>query len=287
MKNRTILFVAILYFCILIAFEASQQHYYMTRFQLEGYNSVTVFDLMGRHAFRWGLWILIAIPLALYTYRNPARELSSKHIARYGIGIVITLFLTLLAISFQEVASIGFNISQFKQVLLFFTFQKSALFINAYVGLIVLINLYFNVKLLDSKLVELSDLITENKTLYDQISTNKKNETTLIQIKIGNKVKNVLLSEIVWVQSDDYCVKIHTADKSYNLRKSMKLVEKELESKGFVRLHRNSIVNKEEVDAISYAPKAHVLLKNGQHLAIATGRISKVRESFKGVFDFD
>ncbi|MDB3907231.1 LytTR family transcriptional regulator [Crocinitomicaceae bacterium] len=147
------------------------------------------------------------------------------------------------------------------------------------------INFYKNVQLLDSKIVELSTLKEEFRSVYDELRNKTQDDSPIIQIKIGNKVKNILLSEIIWVQSDDYCVKVHTQNKSYNLRKSMKLMETELESQGFVRLHRSYIVNKKHVDAISYASSPCVLLKNGIQLKMSAGRTAKVKAAFKNAVE--
>lgn len=282
MKSSLIYVAALAYFAGLISFEAAQQHYYITRFDLTGNGEVTIMGLISHHAIRWVIWSILAVPFGIYIVKNPARRLSLRHIVRYGIVLIITLLVTLLAITLIVLQPGQQSLDQVREAFLFFTYQKAALFTNAYLALIVLLNLYKNVKLLDSKMLELSDLKMEYRSIYDELSNRIKDDTPLIQIKTGNKIKNLLLSDIVWVQSDDYCVKIHTEEGSYNLRKSMKLMEKELEPRGFIRLHRNSIVNKDQVDTLVYATEPHVTLKNGQTLPIAAGRVSKVKELFKG-----
>ena len=274
---------AILYFTGLISFEAAQQYYYITNFDLAGKDEVTFFGLLRLHLIRWGIWGLLVIPLSWYSFRNPIRQLSPKAAFSHGVGIILTLTATIVTISLVVLWRDQLSVAYFPEFLSFFTYQKAALFVNAYLGLIILINLYQKVELLDAKLVELSDLKTEYKTIYDELSNGSKNDQTpLIQIKVGNKVKNILLSDIIWIQSDDYCVKIHTEERSYHLRKSMKLLEQELEPRGFIRLHRNAIVNKEEVDTLVYSPEPHVNLKNGQTLPIAASRVAKVKALFKG-----
>ncbi|MCI4668822.1 MAG: LytTR family transcriptional regulator [Bacteroidia bacterium] len=281
MKPQLIYLAALIYFAALISFEAAQQYYYLSNFNLAGKDEVTLLGLIKIHSIRWFIWSLLAIPLGRYVYRNPAKQLQPRLLLRYGIALFTTLFITLLLISLVDLWIAKQAIEHFSEFLAFFTYQKSALFVNAYLGLFILINLYQSNKLLESKLLELSDLKSDYKSVYDELKSRIKDDTPLIQIKIGNKIKNLLLSEVIWVQADDYCVKIHTANRSYNLRKSMKLLEKELEPKGFIRLHRNAIVNKDEVDSLVYAPDPHAKLKNGQKLPIASGRISKVKEFFK------
>ena len=57
----------------------------------------------------------------------------------------------------------------------------------------------------------------------------------------------------------------------------MKAMELELNNRGFIRVHRNSIVNKEAIDTIIFTQKPHLKLKNGQSIPIANSRIAKVK----------
>jgi hypothetical protein len=283
MKLNTVYLLAFLYFAALITFEAAQQHYYLTTFELAGYGEVTLFELMKIHAVRWIIWSLFAIPFGWYVFRHPARHLSPEIILKYGLGLILTLITTLFAISMSVVLTSRESIDGFWAVFSFFVYQKAALFVNAYLGLIILLNLLRHLHLLDSKMVELADLKDEFQSVYDELSHRKKDDhTPIIQIRVGNKVKNILVSDIIWVQSDDYCVKVHTANGSYSLRKSMKRMEQELTPKGFVRLHRSVIVNRDEVDTLVYSQDPQVTLKNGQTLPIASSRVPKVKEEFRG-----
>lgn len=283
MKQSYIYIATFFYFAGLVWFEAAQQHFYITSFELAGKDEVTILGLMSRHSIRWAIWVILALPFARFVFLHPARQLNSRLLVGYGVGMILTLLATILVISGVEVWSSELSRDYFVELVAYFTYQKAALFVNAYLGLIILISLHQHTKLLDSKMVELSDLKIEFKSRYDELSNQIKDDhAPLIQIKVGNKVKNIMLDDIIWVQADDYCVKVHTNGGSYNLRKSMKLMEQELEPWGFIRLHRNTLVNKDEVDTLIYAPEPGVTLKNGQNLPIALGRVSKVKEHFKG-----
>lgn len=283
MKTSHKLYIAtILYFIGLLLFETAQQHYYITSFDLRDGGAVFFFDLLRNHAILWLVWIIFVIPLFFYVKRHSIRKLSLSIVLQYGWRIAATLLLTLLCISLVKLWQNGQNIATFWEYLSFYTFQKAALFVNAYLGLLVFINLHQSLQLLDAKVVELSDLSTRYENLYQDFTQQQlDDQTPLMQIKIGNKVKNILLSEVIWVQSDDYCVKIHTQKKAYNIRKSMKAMEQELGARGFIRVHRNSIVNKAAIDIFSFSPKPHVRLKNGQQLQIAASRIPKIKASLK------
>lgn len=238
---------------------------------------------MKLHSLRWLIWALLAAPLGIYVYQNPTRHLHTKILIGYGIGVFSTLAVTIMTVSLVDLWRSQQEMTFFLEFALFFAYQKSALFLNAYLGLIIIINLFKSVELLDAKLVELSDLKIDYQSVADRLKGNiERDNTSLIQIKIGNKVKHIPLASIIWVQSDDYCVKLHTTERSYHLRKSMKLIEEQLEPKGFVRLHRNAIVNRQEVDTLVYSPQPSVTLKNGHVLPIATSRIARIKELFNG-----
>ena len=92
------------------------------------------------------------------------------------------------------------------------------------------------------------------------------------------------LTEITYIQSADYCVQIHTKEeRSYFLRQSMKALENQLKSKGFIRIHRHAIINLSEVATLRFNPKAEVILNSGKTLAVANSRVGKVKEVLKGL----
>jgi two-component system LytT family response regulator len=91
---------------------------------------------------------------------------------------------------------------------------------------------------------------------------------TRLAVRNGRAVHFVVLSDIAWVESADYCVDLHTADRTLTLRRSMASVEAELEPAGFCRVHRTAIVNLAHVRALQAGPdgEAEVLLQGGQRL---------------------
>ena len=280
--NQKIALSALVYFAFLIGFETAQQHYYINRFELAGQNEVSYFQLFQNHLLRWVVWGLFSIPFARYVRQNPMRELTLKGVLNYVLGIGLSLLATLLVISLLNLQADQSPLSSFGDYFLFFVFQKAGFFVSASLGLAVLLHLQQNLRLLDAKVVELSDLKTRYQTLYQNFKERQQeDDTPLIQIKIGNKVKNILLSEVIWVQADDYCVKVHTADKAYHLRKSMKAMEKELSARGFIRVHRKSIVNKAQIDTLKFAQDPHVVLKNGWSIPMAASRVSEIRAKLK------
>ncbi|MDT0608512.1 LytR/AlgR family response regulator transcription factor [Croceitalea rosinachiae] len=276
--NLRISIIAFLYFAALIAFETGQQHFYINRFNLPGNDEVSFWYLIKNHAVRWGIWTITAIPLTNYVLKNPLRSFNLALLKHYFFWVLSTLIFTLIAISLYQLWFDENNITDFKEYFSFFSYQKGALFVNAYIGIIVLLTLLQNLKLLDATFIELSDLKSNHEELLRQ---GLEDSTPLIQIRIGNNIKNVLLSNVIWIQSDDYCVRIHTQEGSYHLRKSMKAIEEELSDRGFIRIHRKYIVNRLEIDSINFSKESYVQLKNGINLIIAQNRIPKVKAYLK------
>ena len=99
MKPGLIYIVAFLYFLGLIWFEAAQQYYYITSFELAGQDEVTMIGLVQLHSIRWVIWSVLVIPLGWFVFSNPARQLTLTLVVKYVIGIGLTLVATLLAIS--------------------------------------------------------------------------------------------------------------------------------------------------------------------------------------------
>lgn len=91
---------------------------------------------------------------------------------------------------------------------------------------------------------------------------------TRLAVRSGRAVHFVALSDIAWVESADYCVDLHTCDRTHTLRRSMASVEAELERAGFCRIHRTAIVNLAQVRALEAGVdgEAEVVLQDGKRL---------------------
>lgn len=273
-------------FVLINLFEAAQQYYYITRFQLSK-ETVSYWYLLKSHSLRWLFWVTTACVLYRYVKRNPIREESFNLnlLGRYATITFSLLLITILLVSSLQIVQDGVvnTWADFIEYFQFYTYQKAALFTSAYLGLIILIHLNMHLSELELKVVELSGLKKEYKQLYQDLKNQAfQDAEPLIHVKIGNKMKAIPLADIVWIQSEDYCVRIHTkTEQSYLLRKSMKAMERELAAKGFVRIHRNSIVNLAEVDAFNFQGEAQVSLKDGEQLKIAASRVPQIKEALK------
>ena len=71
-----------------------------------------------------------------------------------------------------------------------------------------------------------------------------------VAVRSGRGIQFVTLAEVSWVESADYCVDLHVADRTHTLRRSMASIEAELEPAGFCRVHRTAIVKRAHVRAL-------------------------------------
>lgn len=117
--------------------------------------------------------------------------------------------------------------------------------------------------------------LAENLLASLQISnSNEPKYIERIVIKSVGKMEFLSVSEIDWIISDDYYVKIHTPEREYLHRQSLSDLEIKLNPKDFLRIHRSIIVNLSRIKEIQsdFQNKSIVILKNGKRLPMSLPR---------------
>ncbi|MCE7993439.1 MAG: response regulator transcription factor [Roseivirga sp.] len=84
------------------------------------------------------------------------------------------------------------------------------------------------------------DQSPEGEILTQQDSLPSWNKLT---IKNSGKISFVDYAEIHWIEGYDYCIKVHTQEKSHVVRASLKEMETKLQAYRFVRVSKSAIVN--------------------------------------------
>ncbi len=87
-------------------------------------------------------------------------------------------------------------------------------------------------------------------------------------VKNGDLRERIQVKDIIWIQADDYCVRVHTESKTFCLRKSLKFLEEKLKADGFIRILRGALVNMNFLKNIDYRD-AKVVLKNELELSLS------------------
>jgi two-component system LytT family response regulator len=91
------------------------------------------------------------------------------------------------------------------------------------------------------------------------------------------------LSEINWIEADDYYAAVHALGRRHLVRESLASLEARLDRGRFVRVHRSAIVNLAHVREIR-APgggDAAVLLRDGTHIPVSRRRREQVAEAIR------
>ncbi len=86
------------------------------------------------------------------------------------------------------------------------------------------------------------------------------------------------LSEIIWIEAEDYYAAIHGRGRRYLVRESLASLEARLNPTRFVRIHRSAIVN---LDIVRQVGESAILLRNGSELAVRRRRREQVAEAVR------
>src|SRR2546423_11421893 len=89
-------------------------------------------------------------------------------------------------------------------------------------------------------------------------------------------------SEIEWCEAAGNYVRLHVGQDSHLFRETMNSLESKLDPRQFVRIHRSTIVNVEQIEQLrsSLGGESTVLLRNGVKVTLSRG----YRESFQERF---
>ena len=68
-------------------------------------------------------------------------------------------------------------------------------------------------------------------------------ERRQLVVRDGGRTFVVPHADIVWIEAEDNCARIHTRGRTILVRESLRALADSLESNGFVRTHRSAIVN--------------------------------------------
>ena len=118
------------------------------------------------------------------------------------------------------------------------------------------------------RLREAVSRVIERRFKTDKHNVHEQDQT--LTVKDANQITIVNMSDILWIESAGHYLIIHTADKNYVHRCSMKVILQNLND-SFVRIHRSSIVNLQWIKHIR--PRSHgdaeVMLSNDRKLRLS------------------
>ena len=283
--NYRELIIGLLCFSVFFIFEAYQQLFYARNFSVSGGSDVTIKTILNAHLFRWLIWGLLSLILIYYVNKKPIKrdKLGSAHLIKYLLVISLVLFLNLLGISLAAIVTSesSMSIAVFSETFIFFFYHKTPLYFIMLLALTVLVHFFINREVLELTIDELGQLKFSHEQLYEEIKQRSfQDESFVLQVKTGSRTKLVPVEEIIWIEADDYCVRIYDQNNhTHTLRSSMKALDEKLEYYGFIRVHRKAIVNMSFVSEFIQNGKTEIVLKNNQTIAVAQSRLIALKSA--------
>jgi two-component system LytT family response regulator len=86
-------------------------------------------------------------------------------------------------------------------------------------------------------------------------------------------------SEILWIEAEDYYVRVHSKQGRHLVRASLASLEERLDPQSFLRVHRGALVNVEEVRELQDAGALSLLLSDGTTVPVSRSRKSAVESA--------
>ena len=92
-----------------------------------------------------------------------------------------------------------------------------------------------------------------------------------LMIKSAGEMAFVTVSEIDWIEADDYYACLHVGARNHLLRRSLAELELDLQSANFCRIHRSAIVNIDRIRTLKLNADGeyNVVLENGAELRLS------------------
>ncbi|KAA0989631.1 LytR/AlgR family response regulator transcription factor [Dyadobacter aurulentus] len=99
--------------------------------------------------------------------------------------------------------------------------------------------------------------------LAGESTSKEKEDTTVIKDSLFIKEKQMFtkiqLSDVLYIRSDDNYLELHTKNKKYTIRETLKNMLQQLPANLFFRVHKSFIINLDAITAIDYV---HVMIND-------------------------
>jgi len=98
--------------------------------------------------------------------------------------------------------------------------------------------------------------------------------------KYNNRYEIIHFSQIVYVESYGHDIFLHTIEKTFSIKEKLYEVEGLFEEKGFIRINKSCIVNKNQIKEIrpTFNTKLELLMKNKQKLDVTRSYYNRFKE---------
>ena len=98
-------------------------------------------------------------------------------------------------------------------------------------------------------------------------------------VRDGSRTVVIPYDDIVWIEAEDYYVRVHTPERKTLVRLPLKTLADELDADRFVRVHRSAIVN------LGCVREVEPLISGDQRLVLSDGTELRVSRTYRAVLD--
>ncbi len=118
--------------------------------------------------------------------------------------------------------------------------------------------------------------------LKQQLSSDAKAQPNQIALPYQNGVKFVNIEQILYVESDNNYTKFWLNDgKTYMVMKSLKEMQELLEDRGFLRIHRQYLVNIDQITKFVKGELSYLVLTNSVQIPVSRNHRDQLIERFE------
>ena len=104
------------------------------------------------------------------------------------------------------------------------------------------------------------------------------NRSRLIQFHVINmRTMNIKAEDILFIETDNRNVIIHTKEQDYVSNKKMDKLEQELEGIGFFRCHKSYLIN---LDHVHKFDRLYVYFKDGKKALVSTRKYAQLKDKY-------
>jgi two-component system LytT family response regulator len=90
------------------------------------------------------------------------------------------------------------------------------------------------------------------------------------------------VDDIDWIEADDYYAALHVRDRRHHMREALQSLEKRLDSRQFIRVHRSAMVNLARVREVrSHLTLSEVVLNSGARVPLSRRRRHQVEQALR------
>ena len=105
-----------------------------------------------------------------------------------------------------------------------------------------------------------------------------------IMVRLAGTVTLLRVEDVDWIEADDYYAKLHVGGRTHLIRETIRQLERKLDPRQFVRVHRSAIVRIDRVQTLHpYFKGSHVLtLTDGTRVTLSRSRRAAFEAAVNG-----